>query len=173
VLDPARSGGHVLHNGVHLLDTVTWWMGERPHTVFARGRRQTTAQQTLDDHLELVLSFPGGGVAACEMSRAHRPARLAQRDVLVVGTEGTIAQPPGGDAGELADETGTAALPAVAGDAFARQLDAFLDAVEGGSALAGPSDGVFSIAMAVAAQRSIDSGEPVAIADVLPAGWDA
>lgn len=171
VLDPARSGGHVLHNGVHLLDTVTWWMGERPHTVHARGRRQTTSQQTLDDHLELVLSFAGDRVAACEMSRAHRPARLAQRDVLVVGTEGTIAQPPGGDAGEIVDETGTAALPALAGDAFTRQLDAFLDAVEGGSALAGPAEGVFSVAMAVAAQRSIDTGEPVAIADVLPAGW--
>jgi predicted dehydrogenase len=173
VLDPRRSGGHVLHNGVHLLDTVTWWMGERPETVFARGRRQTTAQQTLDDHLELVLSFPGGGVAACEMSRAHRPARFAGRDVLVVGTEGTIAQPPGSDAGELADETGGAGLPAPGGDAFALQLDGFLDAIGGGTPLAGPVDGVFSVAMAVAAQRSIDTGEPVAVADVLPEGWEA
>ncbi len=173
VLDPDRSGGHVLHNGVHLLDTVSWWMGERPHTMFARGRRQTTAQQTLDDHLELVLSFPGGGVAACEMSRAHRPARLAARDVLVVGTEGTIAQPAGGDAGELADESGVSGLPAPGGDAFALQLDGFLDAIAGGAPLAGPADGVFSIAMAVAAQRSIETGAPVAIAELLPEGWDA
>jgi predicted dehydrogenase len=170
VLDPTRSGGHVLHNGVHLLDTVTWWMGDYPRTVYARGRRQTAGQLGIDDHLELVLGFDGGRFAVCEMSRAHRPARFAQRDVLVVGTEGTIAQPHGGDGSEIVDDTGSSLLPALASDAFARQLDCWLDGVQGGSPLAGPDDGVLAVAMAVAAQRSIESGSPVPLADVLPAG---
>lgn len=170
VLDPARSGGHMLHNGVHLLDTVTWWMGERPDSVYARGRRQTAGQLGIYDHLEMVLEFDGGRFAVCEMSRAHRPGRLAQRDVLVIGTEGTIDQPYRGDGSEILDESGTSLLPALAGDAFVRQLDAWLDAIDGGAALAGPADGVLSVAMAVAAERSIASGAPVALADVLPAG---
>lgn len=32
-LDPARSGGHVLHNGVHALDLVTWLLGGTPARV--------------------------------------------------------------------------------------------------------------------------------------------
>lgn len=167
VLDPARSGSHPLHNGVHLLDTVTWWMGERPHTVYARGRRQTATELQIDDYIEMTLSYSGGRFAVCEMSRAQSPRRLSQRDVLVLGDRGTIAQPPGGDASDVFEESGTTALTALASDAFARQLDGWLDAIAGGTALAGPADGVFSVAMAVAADQSIRTGEPVAIADVL------
>lgn len=167
VLDPARSGNHPLHNGVHLLDTVTWWMGERPHTVYARGHKLTGAELRIDDYIEMTLSYSGGRFAVCEMSRAQSPRRLSQRDVLVVGDRGTIAQPPGGDASDVFEESGTTALPAIASDAFGRQLAAWLDAIGGGAALAGPDDGVFSVAMAIAADRSIRTGEPVVIADVL------
>jgi hypothetical protein len=68
------------------------------------------------------------------------------------------------------NDSGNSLLPALAGDAFARQLDCWLDGVQGGSALAGSDDGVIAVAMAVAAQRSIESGSPVPLADVLPAG---
>lgn len=170
VIDPARSGSHTLHNGVHLLDTAVWWMGDRPTTVYAKGSRRTSAQLDIDDHLELVLGFTDGRFAVCEMSRAHRPARLGQRDVLVLGSEGTIAQPSGSDGSDVADENGTWSLPAAAGDAFGLQLDAWLDAIAGGEPLAGPADGVLSVAMAVAADMSIATGQPVRLDDVLPAG---
>lgn len=163
VLDPAQSGGHMMHNGVHLLDLVTWWMGDLPTSVYARGRAHTSAELRIDDHLEMVLRFPGNRAAHCEMSRAHRPGSLAQRDVLVVGTEGTLQLPWDGDSGLLITETGTSALPADTTDAFQRQLDGWLDAVEGGTALADGEDGVRAVALAEAAQRSIDSGRPEVI----------
>lgn len=168
VVDPARSGGHMLHNGVHLLDTAVWWMGDRPVTVYARGNRRTATELDIDDHLEMTLGFADGRIAVCEMSRAHRPARFAQRDVLVVGSRGTVAQPGGADGSDVFDETGTSTLPALSGDAFGRQLDAWLDAMDGGRPLAGPADGVLSVAMAIAAERSIATGQPVPLTEVLP-----
>ena len=54
VLDPERSGGHALHNGVHLLDLATWWLGDEPSDGHARGRKQTAAE--LRD-----LRLPGDG----------------------------------------------------------------------------------------------------------------
>jgi predicted dehydrogenase len=148
---------------VHLLDLVTWWMGDLPTSVYARGRRRTSPELAVDDHLEMVLSFPGDRAAHCEMSRAHRPGSLAQRDVLVVGSAGTLSLPWDGDSGLLVHETGTSAVPADATDGFARQLDGWLDAIEGGTALADGEDGVRAVVMAEAAQRSIDSGKPEVI----------
>jgi predicted dehydrogenase len=163
VLDPARSGGHLMHNGVHVLDLVSWWLGARPDSVYAKGRGQTDRALRIDDYLELVLTFPGGQVAQCEMSRAHRPGGLAHRDVLVIGTAGTVSLPWDGEPSLVVDERGTSAVPPVSGSAFARQLDGWLDAIEGGRALADGDDGLFAVAMAEAAAESITTGLPVQV----------
>lgn len=157
VLDPGRSGGHQLHNGVHLLDLVTWWMGATPDSVYARGRRQTAAELPIYDYLEMVLRFPGGRVAHCELSRAHRPSTLTMRDVLVIGTEGTLSLPWDAEQSLVFDERGVSGLPPVGGSAFGRQLDAWLD----GSPVAGGDEGLAAVAMAEAAELSMATGQPV------------
>lgn len=161
VLDPAKSGGHVLHNGVHLLDLVTWWMDDAPVTVYARGRRQTAAELDIDDYLELTVGYAGGGTAVCEMSRAHRPSSVDRRDVLVVGTDGVLSLPPEQWGSPLVREGGTATLPAQGGNGFAVQLDAFLDAIDGAPPAMTPAEAVQAVALGAAAQRSIETGQPV------------
>jgi predicted dehydrogenase len=160
VLDPARSGGHQLHNGVHLLDLVTWWMGAMPDSVYARGRRQTATELPIYDYLEMVLRFPGDRVAVCEMSRAHRPSTTGHRDVLVIGTQGTVALPWDAEPSLVFGEQGVTALPPVSGSAFTRQLDAWLD----GTPVAGGAEGLAAVAMAEAAEQSMASGQPVGLA---------
>ena len=39
----SRSGGHVMHNGIHLLDLATWWMDDEPVSVYVQGRKETSA----------------------------------------------------------------------------------------------------------------------------------
>ncbi len=166
MLDQRRSGGHSLHNGVHLLDLVQWWVGCPAVSVYARGQRLTGGALDIHDYLELVVSFEGGAVAVCEMSRAHRPTAASLRDVLVVGTEGRLALEWDDDGVLLMDDRGTAALPAAASDGFAVQLDAWLAAIRGAAPAVRPADGALAVAMGVAAERSIATGGCVRIADV-------
>ncbi|QWF84949.1 Gfo/Idh/MocA family protein [Amycolatopsis sp. CA-230715] len=167
VLEPARSGGHPLHNGVHLLDLAAWWLGTEPRSVHARGARVTSAALDIDDHLEMVLTDVRGATAICEMSRAHRPASFGHRDLLVVGTEGVLQLDWQDEAALVVDENGVTALPAATADGFAIQLAAWLDAIAGEPPVMPVADAVTAVALAVAAQRSIETGEPVLLGDLL------
>ncbi|HEY0453688.1 Gfo/Idh/MocA family oxidoreductase [Actinophytocola sp.] len=160
-IDPGASGGHSLHNGVHLLDLVCWWMGARPDSVYARGRKQTAGELEIYDYLELVLRFPGNKIAQCEMSRAHRPGVISHRDVQVIGTAGTLSLPWDAEPSLVLDEQGMSVLLPAGGNGFARQLTGWLDAIAGGDALASGEDGLAAVAMAEAAELSIATGQPV------------
>ncbi|MDG4821408.1 Gfo/Idh/MocA family oxidoreductase [Asanoa sp. WMMD1127] len=162
--DPARSGGHALHNGVHLLDLATWWLGAEPATVFARGRKQTAAELRIYDYLEMVVTYADGTTAVCEMSRAHRPGSIAQRELLVTGTAGIVEQGWDGEASLVFGESGTAALPAAGGNGFAAQLGAWLDAIGGAPPAMPVADAVRAVRLGVAVEESIATGQPVAVA---------
>jgi predicted dehydrogenase len=163
MLDARRSGGHALHNGVHLLDLVTWWIDQRPISVFARGQRQTSAQLDIYDYLEMTVRFADGAVAICEMSRGHRPASLAQRDVVVQGDAGLLTLPWDAEANLLVDERGPALLPTAGTDGFAAQLDSWLRSVRGEKPAVTGIDGLLAVALGVAAEQSIASGRPVEV----------
>jgi predicted dehydrogenase len=167
VLDPRRSGGHALHNGVHLLDLASWWLDDIPETVMARGAKQTSGQLEIDDYLEMVVTYAGGATAVCEMSRAHRPASVGHRDVLVLGTDGVLSTGWDEEGSLLIDERGTSLVPAQGRNGFAVQLDAWLDACAGGIPLMSVDDAVRAVALGVAVERSIAAGVPIAMADVL------
>lgn len=165
VIDPVRSGGHALHNGVHLLDLVTWWIGGRPVSVYARGQRRTATELDVHDYLEMVVEYADGAVAICEMSRAHRPATLSHRDVVVQGTGGLLTMAWDGDSPLLWDEKGTHLLDPGVADGFAAQLGAWLDAVTAGDTRTPVSgeEAALAVALGVAAERSMVSGLPVEV----------
>ncbi|MFI0425047.1 Gfo/Idh/MocA family protein [Spongiactinospora sp. 9N601] len=165
VLSPARSGGHALHNGVHLLDLVTWWIGRRPVSVYARGQRRTAAELDVHDYLEMVVRYDDGAVAICEMSRAHRPAALAQRDVVVQGTGGLLTLGWDGEGALLWDEKGAHTLDPGVAYGFTAQLGAWIDAVTTGDTRARVSgeDAVTAVALGAAAERSMAAGRPVEV----------
>lgn len=161
MIDPVKSGGHSLHNGVHLLDLVTWWFGEKPATLYVRGQKQTGATLGVYDYLEMVLKYENGATAICEMSRGHRPANIGHRDVLVAGTEGELALPWDGESSLVIDERGTSQIPPVSTNGFHAQLEAFLAAINGEPGAMSADEGRRAVAMGVAAERSIQTGLPV------------
>jgi predicted dehydrogenase len=167
VIDRERSGGHALHNGVHLLDLVTWWIADEPVSVYARGQRRTAAELDIHDHLEMVVTYAGGATAICEMSRAHRPAGLSARDVVVQGTEGLLTMEWDGEGVLVADERGTHLATEGAAAGFAAQLSAWLDTVTGASGSGvGGHEALLAVEMGVAAERSMELGRPVPLEEV-------
>jgi predicted dehydrogenase len=159
--DPVASGGHAIHNGVHVLDLATWWLSGDPIRVHARGRRQTAAQLRIYDYLEMVIEYADGAVAVCEMSRAHRPGSLGMRELQVIGTGGVISEEWADESALLFTETGTALVPAAGVDGFAAQFESFVDAIHGVAPGMPVSDAVRAVALAVAVEESIATGEPV------------
>jgi predicted dehydrogenase len=159
--DPIASGGHAVHNGVHVLDLATWWLSADPVRVHARGRRQTAAQLRIYDYLEMIIEYADGAVAVCEMSRAHRPGSLGMRELQVIGTDGVISEEWTDESALLFTETGTTLVPAAGVDGFAAQFESFVDAIQGAAPGMPVSDAVRAVALAVAVEESIATGEPV------------
>src|SRR6185312_1913903 len=126
----------------------------------------TAEELRIYDYLEMVVTYAHGATAVCEMSRAHRPASLGRREVLVVGTDGQLDQDWDGESGLLQTEAGTALVPAAGGDGFARQLGAWLDAIAGAPPAMPVADAVRAVAMGVAVETSIATGRPVALSGV-------
>jgi predicted dehydrogenase len=164
VLDPRRSGGHVLHNGVHLLDLARWWMGDEPESVYVQGRKETSADLAIHDYLSMVVRFRNGGTAVCEMSRANRPRTFGYRDVFVQGTLGALRLPWDAEQGLAFTESGTGVLPGDAQVGFDREVAAWVAAMRGEAepAVSG-ADAARAVAMAVAGEESLRSGEVISL----------
>ncbi len=164
VLDPRRSGGHVLHNGIHLLDLAAWWLGAAPESVYVQGRKETSADLEIYDYLNMVVRFHGGASAVCEMSRANRPRTFAYRDIFVQGTTGALSLPWDAEQGVAFLEGGTSLLPGEGQSGFDREVAAWIAAMRGdcAPAVAG-NEARLAVAMAVAGEESLRSGRVVAL----------
>jgi predicted dehydrogenase len=160
VIDSRRSGGHVLHNGVHLLDLATWWVGAAPESVYVQGRKETSADLDIYDYLSMTVRFAGGCTAVCEMSRANRPRTFGYRDIFVQGTTGALRLPWDGEHGLAFVESGTQVLPGHGQVGFDREVAAWISAIRGESAPAvSGSEARRAVAMAVAGEESLRTGQ--------------
>ena len=141
VLDPARSGGHAFHNGVHLYDLARWWLGSPIASVYAVGQPLTSAALAIDDYLCSTLVAESGATAVCEISRGERPRTTSLFEIVVHGDRGTLVRSNGGE-GLVAYTTGGSGPRAVPGtDPFRRQLGVFAAAVAGTAPVdPGPED---------------------------------
>ncbi|WP_353114700.1 Gfo/Idh/MocA family oxidoreductase [Microbacterium sp.] len=164
VLDPAVSGGHSLHNGVHLTDLAAWWIGEHPDAVFARGQAVTSRALDIADYLVIELGFPGGASAVCEVSRGERPRRAAYLEFTVAGTEGVVTRTWDADGIRAWLEEGLSmwAPEGSGGDVFIAEIEAFAAAVRGDAPVVPPvADAVDAVRVAAAAEESLQTGRVV------------
>jgi myo-inositol 2-dehydrogenase/D-chiro-inositol 1-dehydrogenase len=164
VLDPARSGGHAFHNGVHLFDLARWWLGSPIASVYAVGQPLTSAALAIDDYLCSTLVAESGATAVCEISRGERPRTTSLFEIVVHGDRGTLVR-SNGDEGLVAYTTGGSGPRAVPGtDPFRRQLSVFAAAVAGESPVdPGPDLAVHATAVAEAVERSARTGRSVGV----------
>jgi predicted dehydrogenase len=166
VLDPAKSGGHVLHNGVHLLDLVTWWLGAAPTRVMARGQKLTSAHLEIWDYFHVVVGYAGGAAAVVEFSRGSRPRGAVERSLTVAGDGGMISVPVDGWGGLIRVDEGTSPLGFDGQQGFDREVAAWVEAAAQGTASpVTAEDGSLAVRLAVAAEASITAGKPIAVAD--------
>ena len=164
VIDPRRSGGHVLHNGVHLLDLATWWIDAAPLSIYVQGRKETSADLEIYDYLSMLVRYQGGATAILEMSRGNRPRTFAYRDVFVQGTRGSLRLPWNGEQGVAFLEGGTSVLPGEGQTGFDREVAAWIDAIRGESAPAvSGADARRATYMAIAGEQSLLTGDVVTI----------
>lgn len=165
VLDPARSGGHVVHNGIHGIDLTSWWLDARVTEVLATGGPVTAAGLAIADHFTLHLRYDTGAMAIVEMSRAVRPRATVMRELVVAGSDGVVRQAMPDAGGVLVDESGSSLLGFDGQDGFDREVAAWVASVTEGRPLpVTAADGRAALAASLAAERSLVTGRPVRVA---------
>jgi len=164
VLDRGLSGGHALHNGVHLMDLAAWWVGEDPVAVRAVGQRATSAALDIHDYLVIDLRFASGAVARCEVSRAELPRDASFTQLRVVGDTGTVERRWDADGMQAWTDRGQGGWSpdGAVERSFTAQLERFIDAVDD-HALAFPPvrDSLAVVRWAEAAEESLATGASI------------
>lgn len=162
-LDPRRSGGHLVHNGMHPLDLAVWLLGAQPARVFTRGWCTHAPGMPTPDSFHVVVRFDNDALALIEVSYGLRvPGDVLRRTVLY-GTTGTLRHHTDDDA----RFGGAPVAPASVADAIGRQARHAADVVAGlTEPLVTLGQSRAALAAAIAAQRSLEAGRPVDIREV-------
>jgi myo-inositol 2-dehydrogenase / D-chiro-inositol 1-dehydrogenase len=168
----ARSGGLFRDMMIHDLDMGRWLLGEEPVTVFARGGAlidpRIGAAGDIDTAV-VVLETASGRL--CQITNSRRCAYGYDQRIEVFGSSGLVrADNLTATTVETAGAAGLAREPALPffleryADAYGIELEEFLKAVRGEPAmLASGEDGLQALCLADAAQRSLESGQPVRV----------
>ncbi|MGH3384512.1 MAG: Gfo/Idh/MocA family protein [Nocardioidaceae bacterium] len=164
VLDPARSGGHAFHNGVHLYDLARWWLDSPVQSAWTCAQHLTAAALRIDDYLCSTLQTESGAAAVCEISRGERPRAASVFEIVVQGTRGTLLRTWSSDGIVRLSDDGSGPLTAVGDSPFGRQLVVFEQAIRASGPVAPPPEhAVEAIAVAEAVERSARTGDLVRV----------
>jgi 1,5-anhydro-D-fructose reductase (1,5-anhydro-D-mannitol-forming) len=167
---PDAGGGVVLDIAVHDADTLRFVLDDEPVEVTALEQSAGLAKGGLEDGSMAVVRFRSGLLA--QLHEAFT-VRFAGTGFEVHGSEGSLTardvmtQRPIGEV-QLRTEAGTETLPVEHENLYARALRHFHAAVRGeGQPAATGEDGVRSLALALAVQRSAREGRRVALDEIL------
>lgn len=164
-LDPARSGGHPLHNGIHTLDLAVWLFGRAPTRVFARGFRTFAPTMGIPDSFHMTVRFDDGSFALLEIAYALRQRGDALRRILAVGEAGSLSHSTEEDPQVYSD--GVHLPSPTIEDAMYHQLRHWVATVRGEeSPIVQTAQVRHALAAALAAQESLESGRAISIGEV-------
>lgn len=157
---PDRSGGHLLHNGSHLVDLAGWFIGSEPIRVYGRGYRTHSAASDTDDHWSLSISYANGATAHCEYSYSMHGASNSVLEAIVAGTSGAVSY-SSLDGIVVHDAAGADVPFDMRGTSMRRELAEFIRVVRGEPAPVSFGELRNTLATCLAGQRSIETGSPV------------
>lgn len=161
-LDPARSGGHPVHNGTHALDLATWLFQRRPVRVFARGFPTFAAEMPTPDSFHLTVRFDDGSLALIELSYGLTRTGDFLRRYVLAGETGTLTHSTA-DEPALISEAAKPPPASITG-AMDRQLDHWVRLMRGEVEPIVRLDQVrATLAAALAAQESLITGRAVEV----------
>jgi predicted dehydrogenase len=163
----AQAGGLVIMlQGSHSLDSIYWWLGRIPQSVYATAARTNTAWEG-EDEADIVCRYAGGATATVHLSLSTSPPI---HEALVVGRKGHLrvierpAGPPFENIYRL-EKNGEVLLDGLQSPSlYTRQLREFADAVRGRRRpLASGREILQVMRMLDAARASVRSGQPVSL----------
>ncbi len=161
-LDLEKSGGHPVHNGTHAIDLAVWLMGSDPVEVFARDFPSFAAQMPMPDSFQLQLRFASGVLATIELCYALRQPGEFLRRIVLAGTTGTLVHSTEDDPG-LSSPGHPVSPPSIEG-ALTAQLRHWVAAAQHKeNMIVTTAQARATLATAIAAQRSLVTGQPVVI----------
>lgn len=157
--DPALSGGHPVHNGTHAIDTAVYLLRRLPTRVFARPLRTWSSDMPSPDSFQLTLRFGDEALAVVELCYALTRPGDSLRRLVVAGSGGTLSHTT---QGEQEVHSGAAPeAPVSTAEALVRQMEHWVDVLNGAQPNTTLTQVRAVLATAVAAQRSLVSGEAV------------
>jgi 1,5-anhydro-D-fructose reductase (1,5-anhydro-D-mannitol-forming) len=159
--DPQAGAGVILDLTVHDSDLLRFILGDEPESIATFAQNGGLAAPGIEDAATHILKFRSGLIAQIYETFTTRYVRTS---VEVHGSEGSVvamdcmAQAPGGTV-VLRTAQGEEALPLAQENYYARGVRLFHEAIAGkGAPPATGEDGVISLAVALAALRSAESG---------------
>jgi predicted dehydrogenase len=164
-LDPARSGGHPVHNGIHALDLAVWLFGQPIARVFARGTPTFAPQMGIPDTFHMTAKMADGGLAVLEIAYSLTQRGDSLRRILAIGEQGSLHHSSEEDP-RLVSDAGRIPSPAVA-DAMYYQLRHWIATVRGEAEPIVTAVQVRSaLAAALGAQQSLVTGAAIDLTEV-------
>jgi len=163
----AKAGGLViLLQGSHSLDSIYWWLGRSPQSIYATAARTNAAWEG-EDEADIICRFAGGQTATAHLSLSTKPP---VHEALVVGRNGHFrlvewpAGPPFENCYRL-EKNGEVLLDGLQSPSlYTHQLREFADALrESRRPLASGREILNVMRMLDAARTSVRSSQPVAV----------
>lgn len=170
--DPAVSGGIMVDMGIHEFDLARWLMDDEVVEVHAFG--SSVAQPELAtvgdvDSAVVNLRFAGGATGAVELARNTTYGEDVRTEVLATAGSVWVGHLPVSHGAWSGSHVGVAADVADASvprfeAAYTAQTRGFAQAILDGRPVDVPgSDGAAALAIAIAADRSMREGRPIAV----------
>ncbi|HEX6963950.1 MAG TPA: Gfo/Idh/MocA family oxidoreductase [Lacipirellula sp.] len=174
--DINRVGNWILEEPIHFFDLARWYLSASgdPVSVYAAANSRQPNHSELQDNFSAILHFPGAAYAVISQTLSafehHQTVKITgERGALWASWSGAMDRTlhptfslrafNGGDVIDVPIEK-------ITGEVFELedQMAMFVRAIRDGEPLACPAeDGRWSVAMCLAAQRSVDSGARVNI----------
>ena len=174
--DLRRVGNWILEEPIHFFDLARWYMAAfgEPRSVYARANSRQPDHPELQDNFATILNFSHGGLAVISQTLAAFEHHV---NCKVSGTQGAIwawwsgpddrtGQPRFGlkfYQGQAVEEVSFAEA---AGEVFELEshIAALVQAIrQGKPAPVSGEDGRWAVLLCLAAQRSVDEGQPVVV----------
>lgn len=165
-----RSGGHIIHNGVHALDLTAWLLDQPIESVYTQAHKVSSPELETHEDFRMTIRCAGGAIALCELSYALPTRGAYLRTIEVIGAGGRISHSTTDD-GMLFHSDGIEFTGPVAEDAMLHQNRDFVRYLQDGGPSPVPGqDGQRALTAALAARRSVEEDRPVRVDELYAGG---
>ncbi|MBD3672109.1 MAG: Gfo/Idh/MocA family oxidoreductase [Planctomycetaceae bacterium] len=178
--DLDRVGNWILEEPIHFFDLARWYLASagEPETVYAKANSRQPDHPELQDNFSAIMNWSGGEYAVVTQTLSafehHQTAKIT-------GTKGAIWASWSGAMDRTrhptfflkafdGEEVREIELERSAGELFELedQIAMLVKAIREGGAIACPGeDGMWSVGMCLAAQKSVDENRPVNMGEIL------